>query len=159
MFEASGAQRTQQQLEKDVALRMARQRRLSDADNPLSLVAVLDEAVLVRDYGGDEVMRAQLLRLVEAAKLPTVTLYVRPFRGRPRVSVGGSMTLLTFSLPEDPDMLFVDYVVGSLHREDEPDQHYVRDARIKFGRLRENALQPAESVAYIERLAAEIYAP
>jgi len=68
----------QNQTDRWVELRMARQRRLMDA-SPVQVWAVLNEGVLRRLVGGPEVMAEQLVRLVEAAALPNVTLQVLPF--------------------------------------------------------------------------------
>jgi Domain of unknown function (DUF5753) len=49
--------RTAEELDNEVAARMYRQHRLSSAENPLELVAVVDEGALHRTVGGPEVMR------------------------------------------------------------------------------------------------------
>ena len=56
---------------------MARQSLLTQ-DDPINLWVVLDEAVVSRPVGGDEVMRDQLKRLAEASRLPNVTIQVLP---------------------------------------------------------------------------------
>jgi transcriptional regulator with XRE-family HTH domain len=61
-----------------VRLRMARQTLLTREHAP-RLWAVVDEAALRRPVGGREVMRGQVERLLDAAKLPNVTLQVLPF--------------------------------------------------------------------------------
>ena len=61
-----------------VRLRMARQILLT-REHPPRLWAVMDEAALRRPVGGREVMRGQLERLIDATKLPNVTLQVLPF--------------------------------------------------------------------------------
>ena len=74
---------TEEKLTNLVTVRMVRQQRLASAEDPVELVAILDEAVLHRTVGGTEVMRAQLARLVDAAELPTVTLQVLPAASAP----------------------------------------------------------------------------
>jgi hypothetical protein len=44
---------------------------------------VLDEAVLSRPVGGDQAMRDQLMRLVEAARLPNVIIQILLFAAGP----------------------------------------------------------------------------
>ena len=61
-----------------VRLRMARQTLLT-REHPPRLWAVMDEAALRRPVGGPGVMRGQLERLLDATKLPNVTLQVLPF--------------------------------------------------------------------------------
>ena len=76
-------------MEIGVRVRLARQRRLMDPDDPLELVVVVDETALRREVGGVEVMRAQLRHLIEAAALPTVTLQVMPFSVGSHYSMDG----------------------------------------------------------------------
>jgi hypothetical protein len=47
------------QVANDVAVRLHRQRRLTDEEFPLELVAIIDEAALRRKVGGAEVMQDQ----------------------------------------------------------------------------------------------------
>jgi hypothetical protein len=56
-------------VERVVNLRMARRSRLVDNDGPLKFTAVVEEAVLDRQVGGSEVMRAQLAHLLTLAEL------------------------------------------------------------------------------------------
>jgi Domain of unknown function (DUF5753) len=65
-------------IERRVEFRMRRQKLLTDEQAP-RLWVVLDEAVLRRPVGGEEVMDEQLQRLIDAAALPNVTLQVLPF--------------------------------------------------------------------------------
>jgi uncharacterized protein DUF5753 len=52
--------RSPEQVNNQIAVRGIRQLRLTSEDNPLELVAVIDEAALTREIGGSEVLRAQL---------------------------------------------------------------------------------------------------
>jgi hypothetical protein len=115
-------------------------------------VAIIDEAALRRDIGGPEVMRDQLLHLIEMAALPTVTLQVLRMTGTPTTAMSGAFTLLDFPGPDEPELLYHEYVTGALHIEDENE---VREAKLVFDMLRSEALNPAESVALIERLATQ----
>jgi transcriptional regulator with XRE-family HTH domain len=144
--------RTPKLLEHDVAVRLNRQRRLTDQDWPLELVAIVDEAALRRKVGGTEVMRGQLEHVVKAATLPTVTLQVLPLRSGAHGCMDGGFNLLSFP-EDDPELLYVAYVTGSLHIEVAEE---VRVARLAFEQLRAEALDPADSVALIERVRAEL---
>jgi transcriptional regulator with XRE-family HTH domain len=149
LFQA-GRPRTEEKFQNDVRARLFRQERLSEADLPLELAAIVDEAVLTRPIGGPEVMRAQLGHLLEAASLPTVTLQVMPHGPEPHHGMRGAFTILRFEEEEDPDLLFLEHVSGSRQGED-PEE--VRDARLAFDRLRSAALSPSESAVLIERVA------
>jgi transcriptional regulator with XRE-family HTH domain len=61
----------------EVSARLARQAIL-DRDDPPELWVVIDEAVLHRPVGGKQVMREQLLHLIEMAQRPNVVLQVVP---------------------------------------------------------------------------------
>jgi transcriptional regulator with XRE-family HTH domain len=56
-----------------LAVRRIRQQRLTSEDDPLDLVALIDEAAPTREIGGPAVLRAQLDHLFMMAELPTVT--------------------------------------------------------------------------------------
>lgn len=77
-------------IERHVALRMQRQELLTREGAP-RFWAVMDETAVRRPVGGPEVMRAQIDRLLEATKLPNVTLQIAPSpRGRTRARTGPS---------------------------------------------------------------------
>ncbi|HEV2779699.1 MAG TPA: helix-turn-helix transcriptional regulator [Actinophytocola sp.] len=154
LFERSLHRRTPEMLENDVTVRLIRQQRLTSVDDPLELVAIIDEAALRREIGGAEVMRAQLHQLVEMAALPTVTLQVLQMDGCPPAAMNGGFILLDFPDPDEPELLYHEYVTGALHIEDENE---VREARLVFDSLRSEALNPADSVALIEQIAALRY--
>ena len=96
LFRSSLLRRTEAELERDVTVRMIRQERLVSEDNPLELVAIVDESVLHRPVGGPEVMRAQLARMVEAAGLDTVTFQVLPTGVGAHPGMYGAFTVLSF---------------------------------------------------------------
>jgi transcriptional regulator with XRE-family HTH domain len=69
---------TREELDEAVAGRMERQRILGRG-HPPELWVILDEAVLRRPVGGPDVMRDQLVRLVEAGQRPNIAIQVVPF--------------------------------------------------------------------------------
>jgi hypothetical protein len=97
-----------------VRLRLARQTLLVREGAP-RLWAVIDEAALRRPVGGREVMRGQLERLVEAAKLPNVTLQVLPFGAGAHPGMVGSFTLLRFADRELPDLVYLEHLTSALY--------------------------------------------
>lgn len=156
LFRSGGRSRDQRELDSAVAIRSIRQQRLTDEDRPLHLTAVLDEVALHRAVGGPVVMREQLRHLVEMSTLPTVQLQVIPLGVGAHHALDGSFIVLDFPDPEDPELLYVEYPTGSLHIED---LRKVRDAKLVFDQLLTDALNPADSVALIERAATERYGP
>jgi hypothetical protein len=101
-------------------LRLARQTLLT-RPGPPRLWAVIDEAALRRPVGGVEVMRGQLERLVEATKLPNVTLQVLPFASGAHSAMVGSFTVLRFPDRELPDVVYLEHLTSALYL-DKPDQ-------------------------------------
>jgi transcriptional regulator with XRE-family HTH domain len=62
--------RTEEQLDNEVDARVYRQQRLISSENPLEVVAVVDESALHRPIGGPDVLRRQLPHMAELAELP-----------------------------------------------------------------------------------------
>jgi hypothetical protein len=148
--------RDPERLNNDVRVRLIRKSRLTSPENPLNLTVIIDEAALLRNVGGVAVMREQLRQLVDMADLPTVTLQVLPLRGGAHGAMNGGFTLLSFSDLDDVELLYVEYTTGALHIEDENE---VRAARMKFDVLRSEAMSPEDSLAHIEHVLTEQYAP
>jgi DNA-binding XRE family transcriptional regulator len=151
-FGASSLNRTKSELLNQVNVRLIRQQRLVDEENPLNLVALIDETALRQNIGDEEVMRDQLGHLVMAAELPTVVLRVLPrSAGAHSGQAAGSFTVVEFSDPEDSSMLYVEYATGSIHIEEEVE---VSRARLLHDHLLSQALSSEDSVALIERILA-----
>ncbi|MEV0635212.1 helix-turn-helix transcriptional regulator [Streptomyces sp. NPDC050619] len=85
----TGASHPEQDLE--VEFRMRRQTVLSGENAP-RLHAVIHEAALHMSFGDPAIRRGQLVRLLEVAELPNVTLQILPFDGA--VAFGTSFTVL-----------------------------------------------------------------
>jgi transcriptional regulator with XRE-family HTH domain len=135
------------------APRLYRQRRLTDEDSPIELAAIIDESALRKNIGGPEVMRAQLRHLVRQAELPTVTLQVLPNSRGAHPGLEGEFIVLGFPEAEDPDLLYVAYLTGSVHIE-KPEE--VTKAKLAFDHLRTVALSPSDSVGFVEQVAREL---
>jgi transcriptional regulator with XRE-family HTH domain len=139
-------------VENQVAMRLRRQERLT-ADPPMRFHAVIDEPVLHRVVGGPAVWRAQLRRIAERAELANVTTQVLPRSVVAPDGWNGMLIVLGFPEPDDPDMAYVEHGFGSVHieRKDE-----VTACRLTFDHLASLALAPGESIALIERVAADL---
>jgi transcriptional regulator with XRE-family HTH domain len=107
-----------------VRLRMARQTLLT-REQPPRLWAVVDEAALRRPVGGREVMRGQVERLIEAAKLPNVTRQVLPFGVGAHSAMLGAFSILRFADRELPDVVYLEHLTGALYldRRDEVERY------------------------------------
>ncbi|HYY81834.1 MAG TPA: helix-turn-helix transcriptional regulator [Actinomycetes bacterium] len=103
-----------EETERRVALRLARQALLSRPDAPL-LWAVVDEAALRRPVGGREVMRAQLERLVDATRLPNVTLQVLSYAAGAHPAMVGAFSVLRFADQELPDVVYLEHLTNAVY--------------------------------------------
>ncbi|MGH3526759.1 MAG: helix-turn-helix domain-containing protein [Pseudonocardiaceae bacterium] len=104
-----------------VELRMRRQDRLYAAEDPLTVHMVLDEAVVRRQMGGEQVLRVQLERLLADAQRSNITVQVLPFGSGAHPSVAGSFTVLAFPDSDDNDLVYIEGHLGDLYLEKEHD--------------------------------------
>lgn len=130
-----------EEVDRRVELRMKRQQ----TDNPPRLWVVLDEAALRRPVGGNEVMRAQLQRLIDAGKMPGNTLQILAFSAGEHGSMGSAFSILSFPEPTDPGVVYVETRAGSLYLEDQQ----VRQYSAVFQHLVATALGQKESANMI----------
>jgi transcriptional regulator with XRE-family HTH domain len=151
MIRAARLDDTDPKTEQRVRLRMTRQSLLI-SDDPIDLRVVLDQAVVSRPVGGDEVMRRQLQRLVEASEAPNITLQILPFAAGAHAGMEGSFSILEFPDTEDPDVVFAENAIGGLLLEKGDD---LRKYHSIFERIRSSALGPEESRTMIAMLAEE----
>jgi transcriptional regulator with XRE-family HTH domain len=107
------------EIDRRVSVRMRRQRLLSAPDAP-ELWAVLDEAALRRAPCGGKAMRAQLDHLLQLTELPNVTLQIVPFHVGPHAAAGGPFTILRFSEPDVPDVVYLEQLNSAVYL-DQPD--------------------------------------
>jgi len=97
-----------------VRLRLARQTLLT-REHPPRLWAVVDEAALRRPVGGPGVMRGQLERLLDATKLPNVTLQILPFDTGAHPAMVGSFSILRFADRELPDVVYLEHLTNAVY--------------------------------------------
>jgi transcriptional regulator with XRE-family HTH domain len=152
VLRAAAPRHTADQIERLVALRMERQRRLDD-ESPIDLWVIHDEAVIQRAVGGPAVMRRQLARLLESASLPGVTLQVLPFDSGAHAGHDGPFAILEFHDRSDTEVAYVESAAGPLYLEKDRD---VRARAEVFDRLRAAALPPAPSLNLISKAAREL---
>ncbi len=130
--------------EKLVAVRSARQKRLS-GDNPMTLRAVLNEAVVRRQVGGPDVMREQLEYLAEAAARPNITLQVLPFAAGAHPGMLGPFTALRF--PQEPlNTIYIELDGGAIYWEKPAS---VERYAATFRRLTDLALNEEDTISLI----------
>jgi transcriptional regulator with XRE-family HTH domain len=140
---------TQDDVERRVALRMARQPALF-GDDPPQLWAVLDEAVLHRTVGGRGMMSLQLDHLLDLAAMPNVAVQVIPFGAGAHPGMGKPFVILAFPEREDPDVVYLEDLTSTLYLEDvdEIDRY-----NMLFNHLRATALSFEDSAGLITAVA------
>jgi transcriptional regulator with XRE-family HTH domain len=148
---AMRADSTDDDTERQIAVRMERQKRLTAPDAP-TLWAVMNEAVLHRQVGGPQVMRDQLAHIGQLAARPNVTIQVLPYAAGAHPAMLGSFTVMKFPDPADRDIVYIEAETGALYLE-KPDD--VNRYSLMIDYLRAQALGPAESRALIAQLAAQ----
>jgi transcriptional regulator with XRE-family HTH domain len=139
------------EIERRVGLRRKRQELLARVQPP-RIWAVMDEAVLRRPVGGIAVMRAQLRHLVEAARMPTVTIQAVPFARGGHAGASGSFSILRFEERDLPDVVYIEQLTSAVYLDQRPDiEHYLE----VVDQLSGEALTPAATVRFIEQVARE----
>jgi hypothetical protein len=151
MHEADVGEYTPERIETHVEVRMRRQNLLTRADSPLQFSVVLDEAVLHRAVGGPAVMGAQLDRLIEAAKLPNVTIQVISYNTGAHPAMGSAFDVMDFGNTA-PSVVYVEGLMGFIYIERPEDINRYRKV---FEYLRTVALNSRDSVELMAKARAQ----
>ncbi|MGW6568279.1 helix-turn-helix domain-containing protein [Streptomyces sp. NPDC054975] len=141
---------TPERVEELVVGRMAR-KPLFDRKPTCEIELVLDESVLTRAIGTEEIMREQLLHLAECARRRNVNLQVLPLnaglsgeyagdRGNLTVVETHEHDRVTFLEIQGESLLITDRAKISTHMQ-------------RYAKIRAQALDPRETLGLIERLA------
>lgn len=117
VFRAAAAAGDGADIERQVEVRLARQKRLFDKTPPPRLSVVLGEGALARHVGGPEVMAVQLQRLRELDEREEVEIRYLPFRAGAHAAMTGSFRLLCFADDDDPDVVYLEAQVGARYLE------------------------------------------
>ncbi|MFE9996815.1 helix-turn-helix domain-containing protein [Streptomyces avermitilis] len=108
-------QTSPEDIERHVALRLARQKLLT-RERPPHLWVLMEETVLRRPVSiRGQVMRDQIDRLLEAAESDDITLQVLEYAAGPHPGTFTSFVLFRFAEPELPDMVYSEYLSGALY--------------------------------------------
>ncbi|MFI7101189.1 Scr1 family TA system antitoxin-like transcriptional regulator [Streptomyces sp. NPDC050161] len=118
-----------------------------ERERPPMVMVVMDESCIRRRVGGDEVMEAQLDRLIEFAELPNTMLQVAPFTIGERRPFDLPVNLLTMS---DRSVLY--YAESQAQGFFERESTSVMPVLTAYHQLQAEALSQAETVAMISQL-------
>jgi len=140
------------EIERRISLRLARQELLTKPGGP-RLWAIVDEAALRRPIGGREVMRAQLVQLLEATEQPQVTLQVMPFRSGGHAAEAGAFTIMRFPEPDLPDVVYLEQLTSALYLDKRDDVEKYTEV---MERLSVEAESPERSVHILSGMLEEV---
>jgi transcriptional regulator with XRE-family HTH domain len=140
---------TDSEIDALVEVRLARQSVLS-RPKPLELWAIIHEAALrPRVKGAPSMMREQLQRLLDTARLPHVSIQVLPLDAPPHVGMSGGFTVVGFPEASDLDVVLMEHLTSALYVEDAAEVSRYGSA---FEHLRATALPLDESADLIATL-------
>lgn len=131
-----------------VEARLRRQQVLEQENRP-RLRSLLDEGVLRRPAGGQEIMRAQLSKILQSVREEKATVQVIPFSSGTHASVDGDLTYLEFDDSSLPDLVFVEGLISNLYQERPAELARYRET-LEY--LRDAALSPRDSISLIAEI-------
>jgi len=138
--------------ERRVELRMARQVCLTE-DPPLRFWGIVDEGVLHRRTGGEDVMRAQLRHLVDLSRRPNITLQVLPYSEGWHPGTTGSFSVLEFPDAVHSPVAYIESQAGDVYLEREDD---LRRVTLTYTHLQTAAISQAKSRELIAAIARDL---
>ncbi|MFE0100321.1 helix-turn-helix domain-containing protein [Streptomyces sp. NPDC059009] len=140
------------EIEGVVDVRVKRQARLEGSE-PLHVYAVIGEAALRQQVGGPEVMRPQLLHILEQAQLPNVRIQVLPFRAGGHACMAGAFTIVSFAEAGAMDVVHVDTIAATVWIENEAESATYSSFFDRTARL---SLAPRDSLRLIESISEDM---
>jgi transcriptional regulator with XRE-family HTH domain len=126
-----------------VEARLTRQQVLTRRD-PLRLSVVIDQSVLHRRFGDQDVMQSQMKQLLDLSERDNITLRILPLDG-PHPIGTGAFVLLEFDKIYDsshPDVVYLEHLTGGRYVDEEDETYRYRRS---FDRLSELALNEEKS--------------
>jgi hypothetical protein len=137
-------------IERNVAARMARQTVFERRPAPFVSFAQ-EEITLRRPVGGRMVMRSQLERLLEVGQLRNVEIQVMPTDREDHAGLSGG----SFMLLDPHHGPKVSHSEGALFSRVTAERKHVRVLEARYGIIRAQALNPRESLAFIDKVRGE----
>ncbi|MBF8189942.1 helix-turn-helix domain-containing protein [Nonomuraea sp. K274] len=146
VVELAHEQAPEGELDRRVALRLARQKRL---ESGLTVWAVIDEAVVRRTPGSPEILREQIEHLLDVTAEPGITVQIMPFDRGGHAAAGGPFSILRFPERELPDVVYMEQLTSALYLDKPADSdHYMQ----VMDRLSVQAEEPRRTRRFLERL-------
>jgi transcriptional regulator with XRE-family HTH domain len=136
-----------------VDIRMMRQR-LLDRPDPPGLFFILDEGVVSRLMGDEDLRLDQIRRLISLAARPNLSIQILPFAAGIHRGMAENFTILEFSGTADSDVLYFESARDAIFSHDEVEETVTY--REMFEDLRRMSFSLQESLAYLKDREAEI---
>ncbi len=153
LYRALRPDRLPHEIDRRVEMRMRRQETLSRVDPPpLTLWSIMDEAVLRRKVGGQEIMYAQIRHLIEQSELPNVNLLVLPDELGAHAGLNGPFAILQFEASARP-VVYLEGQAGNLYLEKDDDLRLCQQA---LNHMLAAAPTPERSMALMKQIAEEM---
>jgi transcriptional regulator with XRE-family HTH domain len=144
---------SEQQVQRQIELRMTRQQLLDRNDAP-ELIFVLEECALRRPVGGRPVWGRQLRHLQAViASSPSLTLQILPLTVGEHAAMDGAFSVYQFSEAIDPSVVYFEHAGTDVYVES-PDQ--VESYSTAFELARAEALTPDESSLLVAQLVSDL---
>uniref|UniRef100_A0AAU1TVW9 Helix-turn-helix domain-containing protein n=1 Tax=Streptomyces sp. NBC_00119 TaxID=2975659 RepID=A0AAU1TVW9_9ACTN len=131
---------TEEEINDRVELRRIRQTVLTRSEPP-RLWALLDEGVLHRPVGGEQIMRAQIQHLIDMADAEFVTLQIAPFTAS-WATPGFPLTHLRFAYSGLPDIVYIEQLRDAQYLDKAVDTEHYRSV---LDTLAAQALDPYQT--------------
>ncbi|WP_200305128.1 helix-turn-helix domain-containing protein [Streptomyces adelaidensis] len=140
---------TDEEMEERIAARLARQELLSTRRKPpAGFTFIVEESVLKRDTGGEEVTRELLDHLVEVTERHwNMELQIVPLRQPVHAGLDGPLQLL-----ETPENEWFGYSEGQKNGRLITDRKEISVLHQRYAKLRSQALTPADSLSLLKRM-------
>jgi transcriptional regulator with XRE-family HTH domain len=107
----------QEIVDRQITLRMQRQRSLFTREPAPQVSVVLGEGAVRRPVGGEVVLAEQLDHLRHVARSANIQIGVLPFAVGAHAAMAGAFRILDFEEPSDPDVVYLESHVGALYLE------------------------------------------
>ncbi|MEU8706829.1 helix-turn-helix transcriptional regulator [Streptomyces sp. NPDC048565] len=137
---------TEEQLEREVTARLDRQQVIQQKPNT-AFSFIIEQAVLERSLGGDEVTRASIDHLLSVGRLRNVEIQIMPLRQEDHCGVDGHMYLA-----ETPEHQWAGYTEGQRSSSLLTAPKDVSVLLQRYGKLRSQALDCRATISLLEQM-------
>ncbi|MGW6722444.1 helix-turn-helix domain-containing protein [Streptomyces sp. NPDC054995] len=135
-----------EQIEARLAARLERQRLLYERPNT-AFSFILEEHLLLRDLGGEDVTRELLDHILDLSELRNVEIQIMPLVRHHHAAIDGPMQLL-----ETPDHQWFGYLEGQLYGQFVSDPKVVSVIQMRCASMRSQALSLEDSQSLMRRM-------